>query len=123
MISPTQARGAAFEQLAADWLAVHGLRVLTRGYRCRGGELDLVCRDGDALVVVEVRSRRSRSHGGAAASIDSRKRRRIVLATRHFLMTHPELAGAPVRFDVIAIDGTGDGERTLRWIPNAFDVA
>ena len=123
MNSPAQLRGSEWEAAAARMLAAAGLRVLTRSYRCRAGELDLVCLDGEQLVIVEVRARRGLSHGGAAASIDGRKRRRIVLATRHFLMMHPDLADAPVRFDVVAIDRADDRRPQVRWIRNAFDGA
>lgn len=123
MTSPTQAAGSIWERRAAQLLSDHGLRVLERGYRCRQGELDLICRDEDQIVIVEVRSRSGRSHGGALASIDARKIRKIVLATRHYLMTHPQFGDAPVRFDVVAIEDRHAAEPDVHWIRNAFDGA
>lgn len=93
-----------------------GWQVLKTNYRVRGGELDLVCRDGDMLVVVEVRFRSRRDYGGAAASVTAHKQRRIVLATRHLLAANPALAERPLRFDVVGVDAND----TLDWIENAF---
>jgi len=108
-------RGREAEAQAADFLARRGLKVLARNYRCRGGEIDLVCLDGAILVFVEVRLRTNRDFGGAAASITPSKQRRIVLAAHHFL------AGKPLptcRFDAVLLDGAG-----IDWIRNAFDAA
>ena len=76
-------RGAAAEALAAEYLSARGLAIVARNYRCRGGEIDLIARDGDTLVFVEVRLRSSTAFGGAAAGITAAKRRRIALAARH----------------------------------------
>lgn len=94
---------------------------MTRNYRvargpgARGGEIDLIMRERDGtLVFVEVRSRRDRRHGGAAASIGAAKRARLRLAAQHYLLRLPALP--PCRFDVVAIDG---GQ--VEWIRGAFD--
>jgi putative endonuclease len=115
-------RGRHWEAVAADYLEDRGLEVLRRGYRCRLGELDLVCRDGSALVVVEVRARSSSSYGTAAETIDARKRARIVRATRHFLMCAERWRNAPIRFDVVTFDAIDAAEPAVRWIKNAFDA-
>ena len=114
-------RGRFWEARAAEYLQAQGLRVLARGYRCRLGELDLVCRDERHLVVVEVRARSSGAIASAVESIGPRKRRRIVQATRHLLLRHRELHGAPIRFDVVAFDGIDGSNPKLHWIRNAFD--
>jgi len=109
------ADGARAEEQAARFLAGRGLKILARNYRCRGGEIDLVCRDGATLVFVEVRLRTNRDFGGAAASITPAKQRRIALAANHYL------AGKPLpacRFDAVLLDGT-----RIDWIRNAFDAA
>ncbi|MEZ5616140.1 MAG: YraN family protein [Rhodocyclaceae bacterium] len=108
-------KGREAEAQAARHLERQGLKVLTRNYRCRGGEIDLVCRDGETLVFVEVRLRGNRNFGGAAASITAAKQRRIALAARHYL------AGKPLpacRFDAVLLDG-----ETIDWIRSAFDAA
>ena len=123
MISPAQAEGFAWERQAARLLADAGLTVLASSYRCRGGEIDLICRDDRHLVFVEVRARRNDVHGDAAATVDARKQRRIILAARHYLMTQPELSEVPVRFDVVAIDFKDSTKPCIRWIRNAFEGA
>ena len=107
--------GAAAEDLAAGFLARHGLVILERNYRCRGGEIDLVAREGTTLVFVEVRYRRSGAFGGAAASVDARKQARILLAARHYLAGR---ADVPCRCDVVALDALDPGR--IEWIRDAF---
>lgn len=97
-----QAKGAAAEQLAADYLQRQGLTLLERNFRVRGGEIDLICRDGKATVFVEVRLRSRGDFGGAAASITAAKQARLILAARHWLLRHGE---TPCRFDCILLDG------------------
>ena len=117
----TRTRGQCFEALAEAHLVRAGCVVLVRNHRCRGGEIDLIVRDGEVLAFVEVRYRRSRSHGGAAASVDARKRARIVRAAGHFLLVQPAHAARRCRFDVVAIDGEGEA-RTVAWIAGAFSA-
>jgi putative endonuclease len=111
-------RGEAAEALAARFLAAHGLAIVARNYRTRLGEVDLVAREGEVLVFVEVRLRSWAAYGGAAASVDGRKQRRIVAAARHYLS---RLRAEPrCRFDVLTIDGP---QGTPAWIRGAFDAA
>ena len=110
----TTARGREAEALAARHLEGHGLRVVARNFRVRGGEIDLICRDGRVLVFVEVRQRSRSDYGGAGASITISKQRRIVLAARHYLAGQPE---CDCRFDCVLIEG----ER-LEWLKNAFSA-
>jgi len=117
------ARGRLWEARAATYLERHGLEVLARGYRCRLGELDLVCRDARHLVIVEVRARSGDAVCSAAESIGAHKRRRIVQATRHLLMRHAEWQAAAIRFDVVAFDAIDAPEPHIQWIKNAFDAA
>jgi putative endonuclease len=117
------ARGRVWESRAAEHLEQHGLNILARGYRCRLGELDLVCRDDRQLVIVEVRARARDALCSAIDSVDAHKRRRIVQATRHLLMRHGEWQTAVIRFDVIAFDGIDTPEPKLTWVKNAFDAS
>ncbi len=112
-----RARGAAVEAAARTHLLAAGLADLASNAHFRGGELDLVMRDGDSVVFVEVRYRRSAAFGGGAASVDWRKRRKLVLAAQLFLAAHPALAQSPCRFDVI--EAAGEPPR-LHWIRDAF---
>jgi len=108
----TTTRGREAEARAARHLERGGLRLVERNFRVRGGEIDLICRDGKTLVFVEVRQRSRADYGGAAASITASKRRRIVLAARHYLAGQ---ADCDCRFDCVLIDG---GQ--LEWIKHAF---
>lgn len=117
-------RGAAAEVLAARHLRAHGLEVLARNVRCRGGEIDLLCREGEVLVVVEVRMRArsgsSHDFGGALASVTRGKRRALLRATRYVLLRAPALRRCPVRFDVVGVERGRDGALKLLWVRDAF---
>ena len=113
--------GRAGEALAQRYLEARGLRVLERNYRVargrsrRGGEIDLIALDADGtLVFVEVRVRRGEMGGGAAASVGSAKRARLVYAAQTYLAGLPRVP--PCRFDVVALDGD-----RVQWLKAAFD--
>ena len=112
-------RGADAEQAAERWLCAQGLRTLARNYRCRRGEIDLVMRDGDYVVFVEVRLRSRSDFGGASASVDAGKQRRLIAAAQHFLLGQPSLQQTPCRFDVIATRRSGDWQ----WLRDAFQAS
>ncbi len=95
-------QGARAEQTAAAFLRGRGLRLLARNYRAPGGEIDLIAEEAGTLVFVEVRLRSGTRHGGALESIDRPKRRRIVLAARHYLAQRRG-AEPPCRFDVVLL--------------------
>jgi putative endonuclease len=125
--SPTAPNRASIgqegETEALEYLLGLGLTLVERNYRVaagpsrRGGEVDLILRDVDGtLVFVEVRKRSSHSHGGAAGSIQSAKRGRVVYAAQHYVRTLP--SPPPCRFDVVAIDG-----QQLQWMRAAFDAS
>ncbi|WP_322039878.1 YraN family protein [Burkholderia diffusa] len=106
--------GATFERRARQFLERRGLAFVAANVTMRGGELDLVMRTPDGtLVFVEVRARRSARHGGAAASVGLRKRRRLVAAALHYWARHG--AGAACRFDVVAFEAG-----RLEWLRDAF---
>ena len=98
------------EELVAEHLERSGWRVLTRNYRLRGGELDLVCVDGGGtIVMVEVKQRRSEAFGGAAAAVDARKLAKLRRTANHYLTYALKRPDAAVRFDAVLI--VGDRER------------
>jgi putative endonuclease len=94
--------------------------VLERNWRCRSGEIDVIARDGDVTVFVEVKQRASGSHGAGHEAVTWRKRQRIVRAARLFSLARG-LEGRPLRFDVISIDPGEAGEPRLRHDEDAFD--
>lgn len=117
--SPDRATaGRAAEALARDRLEGAGLSLRHANYRSHRGEIDLVMetRRGE-IVFVEVRYRARSDYGGAAASVDSRKRRRLIHAAHAYLAEH-RLEQRPARFDVVAIDGYD----RIHWIEAAFDA-
>lgn len=115
---PRAASGDAAEALARRRLEAAGLRFRDANFRTRRGELDLVmeARDGQ-IVFVEVRYRSRKDYGGGVASIDARKRQRLIHAARAYLNRH-RLDQRPARFDVIAVDGYD----RIHWIEAAFDA-
>lgn len=110
--------GQQAEQLALDHLQQQGLRLLARNWRGPRGELDLIMVDGDTLVFVEVRYRKQPGFGGAIASVDLHKQRRLIHTAQCFLQRQPRWASQPCRFDVVALGPAQD----LNWINNAFDA-
>ena len=113
--------GRDAERLAERFLTRRSLIVVARNYRCRRGEIDLVMRDADTLVFVEVRRRTSRTFGGGLGSVDRRKRARLVAAAEVFLTVNRIGDDRPCRFDVIAIDGPSR-RTTIEWVRDAFDA-
>ncbi len=108
--------GAQAEQIAAEYLERHGLRLIERNYRCRQGEIDLILDDRATLVFVEVRLRQSAAFGGAAASITAKKQQRIVYAAQHYLQRLKRIP--PCRFDVVLLDDLT--VNSVQWIKDAF---
>jgi putative endonuclease len=112
--------GQSAEDFAAEYLAQQGLTVLLRNYRRKGGELDIVARDGDVLVIAEVRTRSTESFGGAAASIDGWKQHKIVRAATMLLQQRPALARLRARFDVLVVHQPGTADQRVEWLKHAF---
>jgi len=116
-----KAVGDDYEQRAGQWLQDNGLHLLQRNFRSRNGEIDIIARDGDCLVFIEVRARRNRTFNSAAGSVDRRKQERIVRTAQWFLQRHPELASLPCRFDVIAFEPRQSATGLdIHWIRAAF---
>ncbi|NOV32064.1 YraN family protein [Methylomonas sp. ZR1] len=110
-------KGDSAEQLALAYLQKQGLEWVCSNFRCKMGELDLVMKDGAALVIVEVRFRKSEQFGGAVASVTRQKQARIVAATQHYVIIN-NLSQLSIRFDVVAVSG----DNRLDWIKNAFQT-
>ncbi len=116
----TVERGAWAENLACQHLLDHGLRLVTRNYRCRHGEIDLVMRDGSTIAFIEVRLRNRTDFGSGAESVDARKQARLLSTAEHYLQRHATLL-AECRFDVVSILQSGNTQQ-LDWIRNAFNA-
>jgi len=112
--------GDRAETLACHYLERRGLRLLTRNFHCRRGEIDLVMHDGDSLVFVEVRYRRQTRFGLPAETVSRDKQARIIHCASYWLTLHRGWNEA-VRFDVVAIAGSPD-EPSIEWLTNAFQA-
>lgn len=116
--TPKQRAGDAAELAALRHLEASGCRLIARNARYPEGELDLIVRERDAVVFVEVRMRRSASFGGAAASVDVLKQKRLARAAQHWLKQHHGERWPACRFDVVCVAADG----TMEWIRNAFST-
>ena len=112
--------GKTGEDLAVRELERRGYVVVARRYRRRGGELDIIARDGPTLVFVEVKTRQDRAFGDAAESIGFFKRRCMARVAQDYVIRH-RLTDCPCRFDVVSIHA-GEGEPVIDVFQNAFDA-
>ncbi|MBG0790559.1 MAG: YraN family protein [Desulfovibrionaceae bacterium] len=119
---PSTARrtGDLGEDAAARYLETRGFRVLDRNWRFRQWELDLVCRDGDTVVFVEVKTRRANSMASPGEALTPKKRARLVRAAGQYLTRH-DLWDEPCRFDLAAVTDTGTS-MDVELVENAFDL-
>lgn len=107
------------ERTASSYLRSKGLRIIVRGYRTALGEIDLIARDGDTIVFVEVKTRRQ---GAPALAVTPEKQRRITLAALHFLKRYGLLEQRS-RFDVVTVVWADDRrEPVIEHFPHAFEA-
>ncbi len=114
-----QETGKLGEDLATVELWHQGYVILARRYRTRYGEIDIVAQDGETIVFIEVKARRSDRYGTAAESVTPWKQRRIAAMALDYLAWAGRI-DAPCRFDVVAIDGVGTDTLTIQHIKSAF---
>lgn len=119
----TRTVGFDAEQLADQFLTREGLIPITRNFRCRLGEIDLIMRDEDCLVFVEVRYRSNNRFTRAGLTVDIHKQRKIIQTAALFLAKRAQFANSIVRFDVVAVDADERGNETIEWIKDAFRPA
>ena len=118
-VSTTTELGGHGERMAAAYLTDAGLRVLDRNWRCRDGELDLVAREGDALVFCEVKTRRAAGYGHPVEAVTVAKQRRLRLLAQRWLSAHDEHA-PDLRFDVVGVLVRRDGPAVVTHLRGAF---
>lgn len=114
-------QGRLAEEAAALYLENHGLAVVERNYRCRSGEIDLIMKDRDYLVFIEVRYRKHTGYGGAAASVDYRKQKKLLRTAQHWLQ-QSKASNCRCRFDVVAVTPGSNRAFCCDWITNAFEL-
>ncbi|TCV93826.1 putative endonuclease [Luteibacter rhizovicinus] len=117
-VTPRRAAGDRCEARARTFLEGQGLTFVEANYQTRCGEIDLVMREGDTLVFVEVRYRSGRAFGGAAASVTASKQQKLIRAASFYLLRYPRDAQRPCRFDVVAFEGDAPPD----WHRGAFDA-
>jgi len=115
-------RGALGERAAKRHLQKLGLKYLTANFRSERGEIDLIFRDNDCLVFVEVKSRSSEDWTRPAAAVDARKKRLLSQTALDYLrlLKHPEVK---IRFDIVEVLLTGGEVREVRHLPNSFSLS
>lgn len=111
--------GPLGERLAARFLRKQGYRLLQANYRTRTGEVDLIARDGEEIVFIEVKTRSSPSRGSPAETVNPAKRRRLIRAAREFANRY-RLRERTLRFDVLAVLVPPDGEPSITHFKDAF---
>lgn len=114
-----QSLGKSGEELAARLAIESGLTIITRNYRCSKGEMDIIARDGEVLVFIEVRTRRSSYRGWGEESITSQKAKRLQTVAAYFVLQQGYLNWPRIRFDVVAIRWSGE-QPEVNWIKAAL---
>jgi putative endonuclease len=109
------------EELAADYLVEAGYKIVECNYRCAFGEIDIVAEEGQTLVFVEVKSRRSEAYGSPQTAVGREKQRKLSRIALHYLQ-EKRLGNRPARFDVVAVKLLPSGSR-VELIRNAFDLS
>jgi putative endonuclease len=113
----TQKKGRIAEEAASAYLIKQGLKLIAQNYRCRMGEIDLIMRDKEYLVFIEVRSRTSNYFGGGVASVTYAKKQKIIKTAAYYMLEHQAQNRYALRFDVMSIDGKS---AAITWIKDAF---
>ena len=122
MTSDSHLFGKAAELAAEEHLCRKGYRILDRNVRYPNGELDIVARDRETVVFVEVKARRSEEFGGASYAVSRQKERKLIQLAAQYVGQH-HLQDCPCRFDVILLQGRAYSSCTLDHIENAFEVS
>ena len=115
-----RARGEAVERAAENYLQQQGLQSITHNFQRRGGEIDLIMREGATLVFVEVRFRKTDNFGSPVESVTPSKQRKLLQTAQLFLLAQPQWRNAPCRFDIVAARPAENDAIQFERIKNAF---
>jgi putative endonuclease len=110
-------KGTEYEDIAVEYMKQHQMQVVEQNYRCRQGEIDIIGREEDYLLFVEVKYRKDAKKGYPAEAVTPTKRLRILQTARYYLYTHHFPETTKLRFDVVAILGD-----EIQYIKDAFSV-
>ena len=123
-MATTREQGQYTEELACQYLENKGFKLIEKNFNCRLGEIDLIMKDNDSLVFVEVRYRRSNNFGSGAESVTANKQSKLIKTASLYLQQHDKYNKYPARFDIVSITGiieTNDMNNIdFDWIENAF---
>ena len=117
----TYRKGRTAEDIAYKYLIRQGFKLLARNYRSRRGEIDLIMRDEEIIVFIEVRSRKDNRTMNVVESIDSQKRARIIQTSQQYLQSDKNLRDSICRFDIVLVKGQLESAE-IEWIKNAFET-
>lgn len=110
------------EELAVQFLKKKRIKILSRSYQVKAGEIDIIAKDRQTYCFIEVKSRTSHKFGAALEAIDRKKKTRITRAALWYLQSH-RLTDHPCRFDVVTIQYPEDGQPPeIQWLQNAFEM-
>jgi putative endonuclease len=121
VLSKQQQFGQTGETVAARFLKKQRYKILEKNYRTRLGEIDIIARDGDTIVFIEVKARTSDHFGNPKWAVTPRKQRRISMAALQYLKATKQ-SDAKARFDVVSIN-SGAGRPAIEIVKNAFELA
>jgi putative endonuclease len=110
--------GLASEKIAETFLTSQGLKLVTKNYHCRYGEIDLIMQDAKTLVFIEVRLRTNLRFGDAASSITYQKQQKLINTAQHYLQQNK--INLPCRFDALVLNKAD--KANIQWVRNAFDT-
>ena len=119
--SSTRNKGARGERHALNYLLTQGLRLVEQNTRSPCGEIDIIMRDGEEWVFVEVRYRHTRDYGGGLESVTRSKRRKLINTAEHYIQRHHKTHFDACRFDIIELGGNMNTP-DINWIKDAFQV-
>ena len=118
---PVNNAGKIAEDIAAQYLSNRGLKLISRNFHCRFGEIDLIGLDKEILTFIEVRYRKSEQYLAVVETIDEHKCRKIIISSEYYLSKHKSYRSHQCRYDVIAITGELN-KPVIKWIKNAFQA-
>ncbi len=121
MLNHRQRLGKSGEKTVARYLETKGYKILAKNYRCKLGEVDIIARDGQVLVFIEVKTRSGLGYGSPAAAVDRRKQQQISRTAQYYL-AEQKLFDSPARFDVVSVLCDHAKHQTIDHIHNAFDL-
>ncbi|MFN7097274.1 MAG: YraN family protein [Gammaproteobacteria bacterium] len=119
-LTARQQKGAQAEQLAQQFLEQQGLQFITKNFRCKQGEIDLIMQDNDTIVFIEVRHRVRTDFGSAAESVTVSKQTKVIKTATLFMIQQKWYQQKAVRFDVVTLQGALLEAPELNWIKQAF---